>query len=220
MSGGEALSALKAALDRIDHTAANLELRSIRAEIAEAEAKEQGVRDEIGRLAERIGNFSRRDGEAIARAVLAGAVIEDAALAGESLRDLEERREALVASLRPLAGHIDDLRQKLFLAEAKARAPMIAAAKVYAEHGRERQREAASELVACDAALVAIGSGLRCALDGAEASRRAREAIISDRGILRDLDALRPPADLLAVLQPLSDASEAVNGFPTAIPTR
>ncbi|MBA4007435.1 MAG: hypothetical protein C0486_01480 [Erythrobacter sp.] len=220
MSGGEALSALKAALDRIDHSESNAEIRSIKADIAHAESKDKAVRDEIGKLADRIGAFSRPDGETIARAVLAGADLEDAALTGDSLRDLEERRAALVASLRPIAAHTDELRQALFVAEAKARAPMIAAAKPYVEHLRDRQLKAAAELVECDAAIVAIESGLRCQLDGAEKSRRAREGVATDWGLLGWVDVLRPPADLIEVLRPLSDASEAVNGFPTAIGTR
>lgn len=220
MSGGEALGALQAALDRIDHTAANAEIQSIKADIAHAESKDKAVRDEIGKLADRIGAFSRPDGETIARAVLAGADLEDAALTGDSLRDLEERRAALVASLRPIAAHTDELRQALFVAEAKARAPMIEAAKGYVEHLRERQRKAAAELVECDAAFVAIGSGLRCQLDGAEESRRAREGVATGWGVLGWVDVLQPPADLIEVLRPLSDASEAVRGFPTAIPTR
>lgn len=217
---GEALAALKAALTRIDHAAANAEIRSIKAEITHAESKEKAVRDEIRSLTDRIGAYSRPDADTIAAAVLAGADLEDAALTGDSLRDLTERHDALRASLRPIQAHMDELRQKLFHAEARARQPMIDAAKVYIEHLRERQRKAAEELLECDAAFVAIGSGLRCHLDGAEASRRAREGVTGDRAILGWVDVLRPPANLLAVLEPLSDQSAAVRGFATAIPTR
>lgn len=220
MSGAEPLRAFAAALAGIDHSTANAEIRDIKAAIAHAEGKDAAVRDEIGRLADRIGAYSRLDGETIAKAVLAGAEIEDAALTGESLRDLEERRDALVASLRPIAEHIEQLRQKLFAAEARARQPMIDAAKAYVEHLRERQRKAAEELLECDAAFVAIGSGLRCTLDGADASRRAREGVTGEWAILGYRDVLQPPGDLLAVLRPLSDLSEAVRGFPTAVPTR
>lgn len=216
----EALRAVAAELARIDHSAANAEISALKAEIAHAESREQAVRDEIGRLAERIGAYMRPDAETIAKAVLAGAELEDAALTGDSLRDLEERREALRSSLRPIQAHIDDRRQALFLAEARAREPIIDAVKPYIEHLRERQRRAAEVLLETDAAMVAIGSGLRCHVEGSDASRRAREGVTGDRALLNSGDVLRPPEDLLAVLQPLSDLSEAVRGFPTAIPTR
>lgn len=216
----DALKTFAAALAKIDHEPGNAAVREIRAQIAHAEGKIAAVREEANRLSQQIAAYRGPDANAVAAAVLAGAELDDATFASESRRDLAERREALTSSLKPISAHIDELRHALFVAEGRARQPMVDAAKAYAEHLRERQRNAAEELVEIDAALVAIGSGLQCHVEGAEASRQAREGVTGDRSILGWRDVLNPPGDLLAVLQPLADASDAVRGFPAAIPLR
>lgn len=216
----QALQALQAALARIDHAAVNAEIAAIRTELAHVEAKESEVTEELRRLADRIQNFAAPSPEAIAAAVLAGAELADAAFAGETKAELEDRRDALRSSLGPIRARIDALRIELMDAEGRALRPLSEAVRPYVQHLHDRQRRAAEEVVQCDAALLAISRGLRCHIEHESASELARKALTGPASLLGLRDVLPVPEDLLSVLQPLAAASEAIKAIPASIPTR
>lgn len=215
-----ALKALEAALARIDYASGNGEVEAVRVELAHVEAKDAEIRDELSRLAEKIRDYRGPSGEEVAAAVLSGAQLADATYATESRAELEERRDALQSARKVIAAMIDQLRQELVEAKGRARRPIAEAVQPYVLSLLARQREAAQVLYDCDAEVIAIARGLSIYVDHESASRRAREAVSGPDSLLGLRDVLQVPQDLVAALSPLSDKSAAVNGIPTAIPTR
>ncbi len=216
----DALKALATAVAAIDHSASNAEIVAIRSEIAHVESKEAQVTEELRRLAGQIQNFAAPSPEAVAAAVLAGAELADAAFAGETKAELEDRRDALRSSLGPIRARMDQLRIELMDAEGRALRPIAEAVRPYVQHLHDRQRRAAEEVVQCDAALLAISRGLRCHIEHESASELAREALTGPASLLGLRNVLPVPEDLLSVLQPLAAASEAIKAIPASIPTR
>lgn len=220
MSAPEAIRDLRAAIARLDFSTINAEIFSLRTELADLDTKAESVRTEVARLQREIAEHRGPAAEDVAAAVMAGTDPAEAVCLAPTRQQVEQRRDALAASLRPIGARRDDLRHKLDQAEGRALSVIGSAVRPYLAHLHDRQRAAAQELVTCDSAVQAISRGLRLHVDHETASERAREAVMGERSLLGWQASLETPSDLLDALRPLVDRCAAVRGIPSAIPTR
>lgn len=222
MIGGrkDPLAALASAVAGLDFAAENERLATLKASAADMEAKRDAVRTEIQSLSELISNWRGPEVSAVAEAIMAGTSPAEAAAAGVSRVELEERRDALVASLDPIRERIERLGQDVREAEAAMTSRIAEAVAPYVEHIEAQQRAAAEVLVQSDAALIALASVTNRRLDPDSKSRKAREGVTGSDSLLGWRDVIEPPAELLAALRPLDGKCAAVKGIPTAISTR
>lgn len=222
MIGGrkDPVETLAGAVLALDFRTENAELYQMKAALADAQSKRDATREEIRTLSERILNFSGPDPAKVAEAILSGQSPAEAAAAGASRADLEDRRDSLVASLEPMRARIDQLAAEVEAHKAAMRERIADAAEPFLEHLRSRQVAAAEELLATEAAMIALGRVTGRHLDADGRAQRARAGVTGGSSLLGWRDALVVPAEVLAALKPLVDGCGAVPGLPTAIPLR
>lgn len=216
----DAISSLETAIAGLDFSADNAELARLTAEHADIAAKREATRDEIRSLSDRIANYTGPDPATVAAAIMAGKSPAEAAAAGVSRVELEERRDALVASLDPLRERVDRLAADIEAHKAAMRERIAGAVEPYAQHLRAEQMKAAEALLATEAALIAVCRVADRHADPDGAAERARAGVTGQGSLLGWRDVLEVPGDVLAALRPLVDGCGAVRGLPTVIPLR
>jgi predicted nucleic acid-binding Zn-ribbon protein len=214
------LADLSRAIAGLDFTIDNAELTRLKAEHADLQGKRDMVREEIRSLTDRISTYSGPDPVKVAEAIMAGTAPADAAAAGVSRVELEERRDALISSLDPIRERIDRLGEEIEDTKSAITLRIHEAFRPYVAAVHTRQREAAETLLQCDAELIALGAVCNRHLDDYGASRKAREGVTGSDTLLGWRDVIPVPADLLAALRPLDEKCAAVAGVPDRIATR
>lgn len=214
------LSAVAKAIAALDFAAENVELERLIAKHGDLAGKREATRDEIRSLTDRIANYRGPDPAQVAAAIMAGQSPAEAAAAGVSRIELEERRDALAASLDPIRERVDRLAAEIEAHKAAMRARIAEAVEPYAQHLRCKQVEAAEALLAAEASLIAVCRVADRYADPDGAAERARAGVTGQGSLLGWRDSLEVPSDVLAALKPLADKCGAVHSLPTVIPLR
>lgn len=214
------LAALEKALAGLDFDAENAELAHLKGELAKVNEKHEAARAEVSRLAGEIRDYAGPEPDAVAAALLSGSTVTEAATAGTSKETLAARRDALAASLNPLANRADELRREIAEAEGRMRYKIFAAAKPFlADLGRQ-QLEAAETIIKADAAIKAIDGALRCFAEEAGPSRKAIEGLTGTDTLLGWRDEVPVPEEVIAAFAPVAGRCDAMPDLPKVIVNR
>lgn len=193
----------------------NEALKQLETELRHVKAKGEETRKEAQRLANAVQNFNGPDPDRIATAILEGATLADATSASPTRAELEARRDALFAALRPLQEREERLATEIAAVKSRAFAKVREAAKPYFEHLAALQVEAAEVIIDADAAMQTFAQ--IASMHVPAASRRARDGLTGPDTLLGLRAQVPVPETLQKAMQSLPERCAAIRSIPSSI---
>lgn len=210
MPKDETTIALAAAVAAVDFEATNAEIARLDAERQTANDKAAEAEAEAQRLVEEIRNWNGPDAEALADAMLAGASPGETALAAPTREQLQDRRQAMLATAGALRDRAQRASRDRDEVAASQRLAILDAAHEFMEAQMKVQMRAAQDMINAVAAVDAVRWITGNNLAGSIASRQARRGVTGADSLLGPVDRIAVPASVVEALRPLEGRAKGL----------